>query len=354
MHARRSRRGLRCAPGQRAGDLARRRRVRRSLGHAPAARELAAGSGGEFSSRTSTSCSLANGYRFFAPEPGPEPPGALRTDARRRHAQDRANSPIANSTSRDCSITAISCSASSSIRWRIPTLRATGPRPTPGAMPSTWPSTYGARSVQLYLRRHFVPRTSEVRQGMRLDRQGAVRRAPAGHLSRETSHERRPGEMSATGAREIVAGWNRFWFQPTDPATLGLIRICAGAMLFYTHLVWSLDLTAFFGPARLAFARGRRLAADATPTRGATCGGSRFAASPVDGPRRGARRLCPVHRRAVQPRRVGPGAGRHAVLRGPRSRRAVWSRSDQRHAGDVPGRRTLRRRLLARSLAQAP
>jgi hypothetical protein len=48
-------------------------------------------------------------------------------------------------------------------------------------------------------------------------------------------------------AGEILAGWNRFWFQPADPATLGLLRICAGAILFYTHLVWSLDLTTFFG-----------------------------------------------------------------------------------------------------------
>lgn len=43
-------------------------------------------------------------------------------------------------------------------------------------------------------------------------------------------------------------GWNRFWFTPADPATLGLVRIFAGAMLFYTHLIWSLDLEAFFGP----------------------------------------------------------------------------------------------------------
>ena len=47
--------------------------------------------------------------------------------------------------------------------------------------------------------------------------------------------------------RTAIAGWNRFWFSPADPATLGLIRICAGLMLFYTHLVWSLDLPAFFG-----------------------------------------------------------------------------------------------------------
>ncbi len=49
-------------------------------------------------------------------------------------------------------------------------------------------------------------------------------------------------------ARGTWQGWNRFWFTPSDPATLGLIRILAGAMLFYTHLVWSLDLNGFFGP----------------------------------------------------------------------------------------------------------
>ena len=47
--------------------------------------------------------------------------------------------------------------------------------------------------------------------------------------------------------RGTVAGWNRFWFSAVDPATLGLIRILAGAMLFYTHLVWTLDLSGFFG-----------------------------------------------------------------------------------------------------------
>ncbi len=52
--------------------------------------------------------------------------------------------------------------------------------------------------------------------------------------------------IRAWGA-DLAAGWNRFWFQPADPATLGVIRICTGAMLFYTHLVWGLQLTSFFG-----------------------------------------------------------------------------------------------------------
>ncbi|MBX3438706.1 MAG: HTTM domain-containing protein [Planctomycetaceae bacterium] len=41
--------------------------------------------------------------------------------------------------------------------------------------------------------------------------------------------------------------WNRFWFTPTDPATLGLIRVLTGAMLVYTHWVWGLDFDSFFG-----------------------------------------------------------------------------------------------------------
>lgn len=48
-------------------------------------------------------------------------------------------------------------------------------------------------------------------------------------------------------ARDAAAAWERFWFQPSQPYTLALIRILAGAMLFYTHLVWAIDFDAFFG-----------------------------------------------------------------------------------------------------------
>lgn len=49
-------------------------------------------------------------------------------------------------------------------------------------------------------------------------------------------------------AGETLDGWNRFWFTPSQPHTLALIRILGGSMLLYTHFVWSLDLIAFFGP----------------------------------------------------------------------------------------------------------
>ena len=47
--------------------------------------------------------------------------------------------------------------------------------------------------------------------------------------------------------RTTTANWERFWFTPADVATIGLLRILAGGMILYTHAVWSLHLTAFFG-----------------------------------------------------------------------------------------------------------
>ncbi len=47
--------------------------------------------------------------------------------------------------------------------------------------------------------------------------------------------------------RATLAGWNRFWFAPSDAATLSLVRIFAGSMLLYTHAVWTFGLEDFFG-----------------------------------------------------------------------------------------------------------
>lgn len=51
--------------------------------------------------------------------------------------------------------------------------------------------------------------------------------------------------------RSYLAGllslWNRFWFEPSDPSVLCAIRVVTGALLFWTHLVWSFDLLGFFG-----------------------------------------------------------------------------------------------------------
>jgi hypothetical protein len=49
-------------------------------------------------------------------------------------------------------------------------------------------------------------------------------------------------------AAEVWEAWDNFWFAPMSPSTLSAIRVLAGAMLLYTHFIWSMDLAAFFGP----------------------------------------------------------------------------------------------------------
>ena len=49
-------------------------------------------------------------------------------------------------------------------------------------------------------------------------------------------------------AAELPRGsWNRFWFQPTDPTTLGFMRIMTGLVVIYVHLAYCFDFQNFFG-----------------------------------------------------------------------------------------------------------
>jgi hypothetical protein len=48
----------------------------------------------------------------------------------------------------------------------------------------------------------------------------------------------------------LGTAWGRFlgfWFTPKDPTTMAFIRIVTGCLVLYVHLVYSFDLTAFFG-----------------------------------------------------------------------------------------------------------
>ena len=47
-------------------------------------------------------------------------------------------------------------------------------------------------------------------------------------------------------AQSVAADWNKFWYTPSSPALLGVIRIMTGLMLVYTHAVWGLALREFF------------------------------------------------------------------------------------------------------------
>jgi hypothetical protein len=48
--------------------------------------------------------------------------------------------------------------------------------------------------------------------------------------------------------RTAARAWDRFWFRPADPTTLGLIRICCGLITLYVHLAYSFGLLQYVGP----------------------------------------------------------------------------------------------------------
>jgi uncharacterized membrane protein YphA (DoxX/SURF4 family) len=62
--------------------------------------------------------------------------------------------------------------------------------------------------------------------------------------SQATNHRFSPVRF----CRELWQAWDQFWFTAVEPYTLALIRILAGGMLFYTHLIWTIDLQGFLGP----------------------------------------------------------------------------------------------------------
>ena len=43
-------------------------------------------------------------------------------------------------------------------------------------------------------------------------------------------------------------GWNEFWFRPSDPLILGLMRLLSGLVALYVVGSYSFDLVVFFGP----------------------------------------------------------------------------------------------------------
>src|SRR5438309_1267084 len=63
-----------------------------------------------------------------------------------------------------------------------------------------------------------------------------------------TSEKPTPELVPDNTVQAAVYGWNRFWFRPADPTPLGLVRICAGLVVLYIHVMYSFDLLAFMGP----------------------------------------------------------------------------------------------------------
>ena len=51
----------------------------------------------------------------------------------------------------------------------------------------------------------------------------------------------------ASGVRGLWRTWERFWFTPSDPTTLGFMRLIGGFLILYIHLSYTFDLQTFFG-----------------------------------------------------------------------------------------------------------
>src|SRR5262249_32850716 len=45
----------------------------------------------------------------------------------------------------------------------------------------------------------------------------------------------------------VLQGWDRFWFRPCDPTTLGLVRVCTGVLVLFVHLVYTFELQDLMG-----------------------------------------------------------------------------------------------------------
>ena len=56
------------------------------------------------------------------------------------------------------------------------------------------------------------------------------------------------GERNEHPLMVAVRLWDRFWFSPADPTSLGLMRISAGLVVLYIHLIYSIGLTGYVGP----------------------------------------------------------------------------------------------------------
>ena len=56
-----------------------------------------------------------------------------------------------------------------------------------------------------------------------------------------------------TFVQQWTEAWNGFWFRPSPPHTLAVMRILTGLMVLYSHAVWTLEFSGFIGGKLLPF-----------------------------------------------------------------------------------------------------
>ena len=149
----------------------------------PPSSELAAGCARIFHPYLDVLC-LANGYRFFAPEPGPS--HLVRYEV----TQDDGTRKSAVFPDRQQHKPRLLYHRYFMLSEFINTLESPdAPRDRGEALAKGYAqhlaSEHHANAVRLYLRRHYVPRTSEVRQGMRLSDKALYEERPLAVYTRD-------------------------------------------------------------------------------------------------------------------------------------------------------------------------
>ncbi len=66
--------------------------------------------------------------------------------------------------------------------------------------------------------------------------------------SSHSNHEPAPADQPLDSLRTFGTGWDRFWFEPSDPTTLGLMRLVAGVVILYCYFCYSFDLLSYVSP----------------------------------------------------------------------------------------------------------
>ena len=60
-------------------------------------------------------------------------------------------------------------------------------------------------------------------------------------------HTTKPASDRRSFAKQWADAWNTFWFRPSLPHTLAVIRILTGLMVLYTLAVWTINFDGFIG-----------------------------------------------------------------------------------------------------------
>ena len=64
---------------------------------------------------------------------------------------------------------------------------------------------------------------------------------------KSNSDEKKSCQESLTWFASWWRAWNIFWFTPSNPLLLGVLRILVGGLLAWSNFVWLLDQEGFFG-----------------------------------------------------------------------------------------------------------